>query len=325
MEKPYNSYSDYLKTHYGYRIYRVGVDGGFSCPHRDKSRTKGGCIFCDSQGAVSVYHRKSESSFTHESGFEKDIDSTLKQTIMPLEEQVQRGVEFVRRRYKAEHFSLYFQSYSNTYAPTEKLKEIYDSVIDLYPWEEFIVSTRPDCIDREKAELLSSYKEKVGSVCVELGLQSGSDKILKAMRRGHTVECFLGAATIIKEQKLNLCVHVLTGFPGEGKAELDETINVIRKIHPEAVKVHNLNIASGTGLFESYLEGEVHVPSTRRHIQSTAYFLRRIPKDIIIERLICETPAHRLAGPRAFADKNSFLRALEAYMIKNNFNQGDLA
>lgn len=324
MEKPYNSYSESLIKRYGYKIYRVGVDGGFTCPHRDSSRMKGGCIFCDSQGAVSVYHRKSESSFTHESDFEKDIDSTLERTIMPLEEQVHRGVEFVRRRYGATHYSLYFQSYSNTYAPVERLKEIYDSVVDLYPWEELIVSTRPDCLDREKVKLLSSYREKTGTVCVELGLQSGDDRILKAMRRGHDVESFVKAASLVKEAGLELCVHVLTGFPGEGRAELERTITVINSVHPQAIKIHNLNIASGTPLFDKYLEGEVHAPCTKRHILSTVYFLRRIQSDIVLERLICETPSHRLASPRGFADKNNFLRSLEAYMIENNFKQGDL-
>ncbi|MCR5761050.1 MAG: TIGR01212 family radical SAM protein [Sphaerochaetaceae bacterium] len=324
MERPYNSYSENLKNRYGYRIYRVGVDGGFSCPHRDKSRLKGGCIFCDSQGAVSVYHRKSESSYTHESSFEKDIDSQLTVNVPPLAEQAHRGVEFVRRRYKAEHFSIYFQSYSNTYAPVEVLKEKYDSVIDLYPWEELIVSTRPDCIDRQKVALLSSYKTDKRQVCVELGLQSGNDRILKAMRRGHSVKDFLDAASLVKEASLNLCVHVLTGFPGETEAELNDTIRVINTVHPQAVKIHNLNIASGTVLFEKYLEGEVTAPCTKRHLWSTVYFLRRIPSDIVIERLICETPSHRLASPRAFADKNNFLRSLEGYMVENNFKQGDL-
>lgn len=324
MEKPYNSYSDSLIKRYGYKVYRVGVDGGFTCPHRDSSRLKGGCIFCDSQGAVSVYHRKSESSFSHESSFEKDIDSTLCPTVLPLEEQARRGVEFVRRRYKAEHFAIYFQSYSNTYAPVEKLKKIYDSVMDLYAWEALIVSTRPDCIDAEKAQLLASYKNENRSVCIELGLQSGNDRILKAMRRAHDVKSFLDAAKIVKNAGLELCVHVLTGFPGEGKAELDDTIKVINAVHPNAVKIHNLNIASGTPLFEKYLEGEVHAPGTKRHLCSCVYFLRRIPSDVVIERLICETPSHRLASPRAFADKNRFLRSLEKYMIENNYRQGDL-
>lgn len=321
----WNSYSENLIQRYGYKVYRIGVDGGFTCPHRDSTRTKGGCIFCDSQGAVSVYHRKAESGFTHESAFEENIDRTVCTVrVAPLEEQVRRGMEFVRRRYGAEHFAIYFQSYSNTYAPVERLREIYDRALSIYDWEGLIVSTRPDCMDREKAALLSSCREKAGSVCVELGLQSGSDRILKLMRRGHDVKSFLEAASIVKDEGLELCVHVLTGFPGEGREELDKTIEVINRVHPHAIKIHNLNVASGTPLYEKYLEGEVHAPSTERHLWTCVYFLRRIPQDIVIERLICETPSHRLASPRAFSDKNRFLRSLEAIMEENNYRQGDL-
>ena len=331
----YNSYSSYMMNRFGYRIFRVGVDAGFSCPNRLKSPDGSGCIYCDSHGARATYLRSSESRFRHDSGFEQDIDkmacnsdSCAKNAFsfdyQDIRKQVERGLEFLARRYKASHFALYLQSFSNTFAPYEKLRELYDFATSLYPWEGFIVSTRPDCIDDRKIELLSSYREKCSSVCVELGLQSGSDDILRAMKRGHDVRCFIEAAKAVKESGLELCVHVLTGFPGERIEELDKTIDVINQVHPDAIKIHNLNVAAGTELFGRFLEGEVTAPSMTRHIRTVAYIIRRIPADIVIERLMCETPNHRLASPRLFPDKNSFLRQLESFLEERNFKQGDM-
>ena len=331
----YNSYSSYMMRRYGYRIYRVGVDAGFTCPNRLKSPDGSGCIYCDSHGARAAYLRSAESGFRHDSNFEASIDSMVynpddcaKNAFIfdyrDIKRQVDKGLEFLSRRYKTSHYALYLQSFSNTFAPCDKLRELYDYATGLYSWEGFIVSTRPDCIDGKKIELLSSYRDRCGSVCVELGLQSGSDYLLSAMNRGHDVKCFVESAKAVKESGLELCVHILTGFPEEGIEELDRTIEVINLVHPDAIKIHNLNVTAGTPLYERFLDGEVTVPSMTRHIRTVAYILRRIPSDIVIERLMCETPNHRLASPRLFPDKYSFLCRLESFLEEQGFRQGDM-
>ena len=170
---PYNSYSSSLTGRYGHRVFRVGVDAGFSCPNRMRDPQGRGCIYCDSHGARAAWLRRSESSFRHDSAFVDDIDSmscsavdcTEKVFSFDLEDirkQVERGMEFIRRRYKTDHFALYLQSFSNTFAPVDRLRELYDFTASLHDWEGFIVSTRPDCIDDAKLELLASYREKCG-------------------------------------------------------------------------------------------------------------------------------------------------------------------
>ena len=331
----YNSYASYMKDRYGYRIFRVGVDAGFTCPNRLNSPTGAGCIYCDSQGAKAAYLRSSESRFRHDSGFEESIDTIACSSeackefsftfdYQDIRKQVERGLEFLARRYKANHFALYLQSFSNTFAPYDRLRELYDFATSLHPWEGFIISTRPDCIDDRKLELISSYKPACREVCIELGLQSGSDEILRAMKRGHDVQCLISAAEKVRLRGIGLCLHVLTGFPGEGYRELDQTIEVINRVHPDALKIHNLNVAAGTELYERFLEGEVTVPCMTRHIENVSYILRRIYPDIVIERLMCETPNHRLASPRLFPDKNRFLRNLDAFMEERGYRQGDL-
>lgn len=332
---PYNSYSSDLIRRYGHKVFRVGVDAGFSCPNRLRDSEGRGCIYCDSYGAKAAYLRSSESGFRHDSVFVDDIDSMsfkheecLKNAFVfdyeDIRAQVQRGIGFIKRRYKTDHFALYLQSFSNTFAPVDKLRELYDFCISLHAWEGFIVSTRPDCVDDARLDLLASYRQRCGIVCVELGLQSGSNDILRAMKRGHDVDCFIRAARAVKDHGLELCVHVLTGFPGEGLRELDMTVDVINSVRPDALKIHNLNVAAGTELYDMFLEGEVTVPCMTRHIQDTIHILRHIPSGIVIERLMCETPNHRLAAPRLFPDKNRFLRELERTMTERGFRQGDL-
>lgn len=335
MSCPYNSYSSYLLRRYGYRIFRVGVDAGFSCPNRMKNPSGEGCAYCDSLGARASYQRYSESEFHHDSSFVSTIDTMAQNTdkctnnlfLFSKEDiirQSEKGLSFLKTRYGAEHFAFYLQSFSNTFAPCEKLKELYDFVLSLHSWEGFIVSTRPDCIDEKKLELLESYKKKGLEVCVELGLQSGDDEILTSMNRGHDVNCFFKAAKAVKAHGLSLCVHILTGFPGEGKAELDKTVFALNYVHSDALKIHNLNIVAGTELYRRLPEGEITAPCMTRHLETVSYILRRIPSDIVIERLMCETPNHRLASPRLFPDKNIFLRKLEALMEKRGWKQGDL-
>ncbi len=335
QEKPYNSYSSSLAGRYGHRVFRVGVDAGFTCPNRMRDPQGRGCVYCDSHGARAAWLRRAESSFRHDSAFVDDIDSIscfpsdcsenpFSFDFEDIRKQVDRGMEFIRRRYRTDHFALYLQSFSNTFAPVDKLRELYGFAVSLHDWEGFIVSTRPDCLDDEKLDLLASYRERCGTVSVELGLQSGSDRILRAMDRGHDVQCFIRAAEAVRRHGLELCVHVLTGFPGEGREDLDRTVEVINDVRPDALKIHNLNVAAGTRLYYMFLEGEVTTPCMTRHIADTIYILRRIPYGIVIERLMCETPNHRLASPRLFPDKNRFLRELEDTMTQHGFRQGDL-
>lgn len=305
---PWNSYSSYLEKKYGYRIWRVGVDAGFSCPNRSADR-HGGCVYCDALGSAAAYQRSFDGN---EVRFQN------------IKDQIERGRSFLKRRYKAEHFALYFQAFSNTFASVEKLREIYDAGLEGNTWDALIVSTRPDCIDERKVALLSSYKDRGLEVCVELGLQSGCDEILKAMNRGHDVSCFLKASELITRASLELSVHTLLGFPGEGERELALTADAVNKSGARFVKLHNLNIIEGTVLYEKYLKGEARAPELQEYVVKACFLLRRIKPDIVVERLICDTPDGRLVSPKDFPDKTAFIRILSQYMDSKGFRQGDL-
>ena len=243
MYKHWNNYSAYLKRMYGDAVYRIGIDGGFSCPNRLQDG-HGGCSFCDGTGAIAVYQRKSESGFFRTSPYSEETATSLLPRLLSIEEQAERGREFLQRRYKAKLFSLYFQSYTNTYDSPDNLRRIYDRALSTGEYKEFIVSTRPDCLSDEVIELLASYQDKC-AVWIELGLQSASDKTLEAIGRGHSAECWRNAALRVKAHGLMLSSHIIIGLPGEGRKEYLATVDLVNDVHSDGVKIHNLHIPGG--------------------------------------------------------------------------------
>jgi len=327
---PWRTYKNYLLDTYSKSVYRIGVDGGFSCPNREKDRS-GGCVFCDGTGASATYQRKGEGIWTRSSSFQKHVahkgprkQISLEKRMKSLETQVEKGKKFLIERYEAQALSLYFQAWTSTYAPIDELKLIFDKGLSLYPFTEFIVSTRPDCLDSDVIDLLNSYKSKVNDVWVEVGLQSGNDKTLESINRGHDVNTFIKAVNDLHEKGIKVSTHIITGLAGEGSDEFDNTINLINDLKIEAVKIHNLDILGGTSLFDEYIRGELSVASSQRAIEHCIYFLQRLNPNIIIQRLLCETPPHRLAAPRNFYDKTKFIQHLQKRMNNLGIEQGDL-
>ena len=319
----WNSYRDHLEKKYGTSLYRVGVDGGFSCPNRSPER-KGGCTFCDGTGSVAVYQRTTESAFRHDSSFDKGVSEEILLRFHSMENQIKKGLEFIKRRYGAELAALYFQSWTNTYDSVENLKLIYDKALAQYDFSQFIVSTRPDTVEDEKIDLLASYISEKREVWVELGLQSASDKTLEAINRGHTLSQYVDACRRLHDKGIKICTHVILGLPGEGREDFVKTAKVLNSVGSEGVKIHNLHIPGGTRMAEDYLEGEVISWSTERYLEEIEYFIRLLSPSMIVERLVCETPSHRLMAPRHFLDKSQFLSALESRMTQHDTRQGDL-
>lgn len=231
----------------------------------------------------------------------------------------------MKRRYRAEQYSLYFQAYTNTYDTLEHLKLLYDQVLEEGPFVELIVSTRPDCITDEIIALLKSYQNEVKQVWVELGLQSGSDETLEHIGRNHTVSSYISAANSLHLAGIGVCTHVILGLPGEDRRDIAQTAAIVNKAGSEAVKIHNLHICRGTRLQDWYELGEVSTASLRRHVEQSIWFLRCLNPSIVIERMVCETPEYRLVAPRAFPpDKHQFLQQLKSTMEERGWVQGDL-
>ncbi|MDY0287398.1 MAG: TIGR01212 family radical SAM protein [Sphaerochaeta sp.] len=330
MPKRWRGYADHLAELYGRRVYRIGLDAGFSCPNRDGGR-EGGCAYCDGTGASAMYQRRGESSYYHASAFDERISKaspssvpTLQERCSSLKGQIERGRAFLVRRYKAELFSIYFQAWTNTYADRATLKALYDAALEEGPFAELIISTRPDCITDEVLSLLEGYKDRVSKVWVELGLQTANVGTLELLGRGHDSDCYIRSANALHSRGIGVCTHMVVGLPGEGQEDFRRTCMWINKAESEAVKIHNLHVCGGTRVHDWYAQGEVSVPSLRRHVENSILLLRHLKKNIVVERLICETPNHRLVAPRTFPDKSAFLSLLERTMEERDVWQGDL-
>lgn len=300
MEFPFRRYSSYLKEKYGQAVYRVSVDAGFTCPHRNADRSVGGCTYCDERGSHAPY-------------LGEEIN---------LKKQIENTIAFLKKRYKTQLYILYFQAFTNTYAKVEELKKIYDYGLSCAPFKELIVSTRPDCIDRAKAELLSSYLNSGIDVWVELGLQSANNITLKRINRGHSVEDFKQAYLLLKQKGIKVTVHIIFGLPGENYADILNTIHFLQQLNPDGLKIHNLHISRDSYLTKEYEWGEITVPTDKRHLDYTIKALTMLPAQTVIMRLTCDTPPSYLIAPKYFWHKSQFYSLLKTEMIKRKVFQG---
>lgn len=310
LDAPYRKYSTYLKQRHGAPVYRVAVDAGFSCPNRGPRREEGGCTYCDSRGSRAVYQEQCYRSPSDTSGLEY------------VRQQVVGGIRFLQKRYHVDHFSLYFQAFSGTYAPIDVLSRLYDFCLSLAPFKELIVSTRPDCLSAEVIELLTTYKKRGLDVWVELGLQSSHDRTLERINRGHTVEDFFCAFSELRRAGVLIAPHVIFGLPGEGEREILETITYLARLQPDGIKIHNLHIPLDTPLYKEYLLGEISIPCAERHLEYSVKALERLPPTTVIMRFLCDTPTEFLAAPKRFWSKSYFYKKISEQMVGQNTWQG---
>jgi radical SAM protein (TIGR01212 family) len=313
MEGGFRGYAGYLRARYGSPAYRVAVDAGFGCPNRGPDRGRPGCLYCDEHGALAPYQEVFEAP-----------DAPFEQRLASIRRQVERGTAFLRRRYGAEIFLLYLQAFSGTHAPAAELKVIYDFALGCGSFRELIVSTRPDCVDRERAELLSGYRRSGLEVWVELGLQSGCDATLQRIRRGHTVADFTRAFGLLREAGVRLAVHLIFGLPGEGLEQILDAVRLVAGLEPEGVKIHNLHVPRDSPLAAEHLAGELVAPCAARHLEYVIRALELLPPRTLILRLTCDTPVGRLAAPRGFPPKAEFYRELRAVLAARGSRQGRL-
>jgi hypothetical protein len=305
---------------HGCNVYRVAVDAGFSCPNRGGGRSGAGCSYCDAEGSRSPSVSRNGPRFAVGCS---DGGNTLFDEDS-LERQVRQSISFYRRTHGACEFILFFQAYSNTNAPVETLRRVYDAGLAMAVFRGLNVATRPDCLDEEKADLLASYQQRGLEVWVELGLQSANEATLRRIGRGHTAADFERAFDMLRRRRVKIAVHLIFGLPGEGLPEIAQTMRVLAQLRPDGVKIHNLHVPAGTLLASEYQKGEFVAPSPWRHLEYAIAAIERLPPQTVIMRLTCDTPAERLAAPRAFWPKEQFLSALEKEMARRGSRQGKL-
>ncbi len=268
MNELYNEYSKYLKKKYGEKVYKLPVNLPVTCPNRDGSLGVGGCTYCAEVGA----------------GFEM-LENTLS-----VKEQLNKNMEYIREKYKAEKFIAYFQNYTNTYLQLEKFKEyINQSAVENIV--EVSISTRPDCIGDEYLEFLSEFSKRTGiNISIELGLQTVNYHTLKKINRGHTLAEFIDAVLRIKKYNFEICTHLIPNLPYDNMDDVIETAKILSALKINQVKLHSLYVIENTVMGTLFKKGELKLLSKDDYIERVIKFLEYLNKDIVIQRLIGRAP-----------------------------------
>ena len=310
----FNRHAGALRARHGDRVWRIGLDGGFSCPNREGGRGSGGCLYCSPTAARAVY---------------------LPGGAPSIAEQVKAGASFLKRRYGARLFFPYFQAFSSTFAPTEVLRERYDEALAAVRrlpgggLRGLVVATRPDCVDEERAALLSSYAEGGLEVWVELGLQSSHDRTLERIRRGHDFAAFERASSMLAAGRsraagLRVAVHLILGLPGESEEDMLQTVSRIASLGLDGVKFHDLLVPRGSALAAEYLAGELSLMHHARLPGLLADCLERLNPECEVIRLRSDAEAAGILAPRARPGKNALYAAVEGALSSRGTRQGAL-
>ncbi|KIE41266.1 TIGR01212 family radical SAM protein [Geobacter anodireducens] len=266
-ELRFHSYGTWLRRRFGCNVSKVNVDGGFTCPNRDGSRGTGGCIYCDN------------ASFSP-GGTVPDKS---------IELQMAEGMAYHRQRLGSEKFIVYFQKFTNTYAPVARLRDLYTRALSHPDVVGISVGTRPDALADEALELLADLAQE-HYVCIELGLQSMDDAILERINRGHTLDEYLRTVDRIAGRGIALCTHLIYGFPGETREGFLKTAHLLAGLPVDSVKLHQLHAVQGTRLAELYLRREFVPITLAEYVTTACDFLELLPPRIAVQRLYGSAP-----------------------------------
>lgn len=283
----YYSFNRYLRERFGCKVYKISINGGFTCPNRDGTLGTGGCIFC-SAGGSGDFAESPELSIT---------------------QQIENGKKRVRKKIKNGKYIAYFQAFTNTYAPAEILRKKFTEAIDHPDIVMISVATRPDCLPDEVVDLLKDLNE-IKPVSVELGLQTIHEKSAEYIRRGYDLSCYDRAVSRLKAAGLNVVCHIILGLPGESKTDMLQSVDYACKSGIDGIKLQLLHVLRGTDLAKDYEAGKFEALSFEAYLDIIKSCVEIIPKNIVIHRLTGDGAKKDLIAPLWSADKKKVLNAI---------------
>lgn len=296
----YRKLSAHLREVFGCRVQRVAVDAGFTCPNRGGFAGSGGCIYCDQAGSRAAY-----------------VEPEL-----PVREQVRRGVEHMRRRYKARKFLVYFQPYTNTYGPIDRLRALYDEALDHPDVVGLMIGTRADCADEDVLDLLLDYHRKT-YLWLELGLQSTSAITRKRIDREENIHVFKFAARRAKARGLRLCAHLIVGFPTDTPTDHFNAAEMLNLLRFDGVKIHSLYISRNARLSHLYKPASFPLMTRDEYVERVCDVLERLDPRIVIHRLTSDADEQTLVAPDWVLDKRGVIADIEAELKRRDSRQGE--
>ena len=289
----YYSLNQYLKDIFGEKVYKIALDGGFTCPNRDGTLGTGGCIFCSGAGA---------GEFAQNRG-------------LSITKQLVQGKALLSKKIKDGKYIAYFQAFTNTYGPVERLRQLYEEALAPEDIVALSVATRPDCLPQEVVELLAELNREK-PVWVELGLQTMHERTADYIRRGYPLRVYEDAVCRLTAAGLTVITHVILGLPYETEQEMKQTVSYVGQSGVDGIKLQLLHVIRGTDLEREYLSGKFEVLTMEAYVKLVADCLELIPPQMVVHRLTGDGDKRTLVAPMWSADKKRVLNALNAELRK---------
>jgi radical SAM protein (TIGR01212 family) len=301
--KRYNDFSGYFRIKFTGRVQKISIDAGFTCPNRDGSRGTGGCSYCNNQTFSPAY-----------CNLEKSVS-----------DQLAEGIKFFSKKYISMKYLAYFQAYSNTYAPLENLKMLYEEALTHPEVIGLVIATRPDCLTTEILDYLQELARK-HYIMLEFGLESHMNSSLEKMNRGHSFEESVWALKETAGRNIHNCAHLILGLPGETEEDFLDQAKTISKLPVENLKLHQLQIHKGTRMYREFLANpnKFRMFTVGEYLELVVKYLELLNPRIIVERFVSEAPDDLLVAPRWGLKNFEFTAKLEKLLEERNTWQGRL-
>jgi len=297
--KRYNAISTELKRKFGCKVQRISVDAGFTCPNRDGTLDTAGCIFCGGHGSGSH-------------GIRRELSITG---------QIEDGKLIMSRKYRAQKYLAYFQPYSNTYAPVERLNRVYHEALAVPDVVGLIIATRPDCLPCDVLDCLAELTSQT-YLWLEIGLQSIHDRSLAIINRRHDYACFVDAVNRAKDRNIRVCTHVILGLPEETRGEMLATITELNRLGVDGIKLHLLHVMNATFLANLHEKGEVNLLERDDYAGLVCDCLEHLDPRIVVHRMTGDGGHDNLVAPLWSLKKFELLNLIDGEMERRGTFQG---
>lgn len=297
--KPYRSLNSFLREKFNDKVYKISLDGGFSCPNRDGKLSKTGCLFCSERGS---------------GDFAGDRDFSISRQFDDIREMMEK-------KWKNGKYIAYFQAYTNTYADPEVLRSKYREAVNKEGVVALSIATRPDCLGEEVLDVIEEFSREVYTF-VELGLQTSNDAAAARINRGYGLEVFEKALLDLRSRGVDVVVHVIFGLPGESREDMLRTVEYLSEKNIQGVKFHLLHVMKGTPLEKVLESGSLRLMEMDEYIETVCTAVSMLPPHVVIHRLTGDAPRELLMGPMWSLKKWEVLNAIDRYFAENGLYQG---
>lgn len=301
LSKPYTDYTSLLNEQFAERVQKISVHAGFTCPNRDGNKGTGGCTYCNNQSFVPEYCRPQKS----------------------IREQVEEGIAFFHHKYQAQKYLVYFQSYTNTYAPFEELTQLYEQAFVHPKVVGIVIGTRPDCVSPELLDYFSELNKRY-YVMIEYGVESTCDETLALINRGHSYAESVEAIQATGARGIVVGAHLILGLPGEDREIILSHARKMADLPLTILKLHQLQLVKGTEMAQQYLQqpDNFHLYTLNEYIDLVIDFLELLPPRIAIERFVSQSPDEFLIAPKWGVKNFEFVHKLQKRLHERNSFQG---